>query len=134
MRPKFILCAETVIVDQSTNNLSIVGVFEDITPLSLPIIVPRMTIVSVVEREDGDPAETPCHVRVSMGDQILFEQDNSYAFQNKPRLRNIMLFGGMPLSQPGILRFEILVGGAVFQSYEVLVNTPAGPVVPRPAP
>ena len=131
MRAKILICAENIIIDQTTNNVSIINLFEQINPPALPIILPRMTILSIVEREESDSEVIPFVIRISSGNQVVFEQTNEYNFQNLQRSRNILLFGGMPITQPGILLFEILVNNSVFQTYKIIVTTPP---VPNPVP
>jgi hypothetical protein len=134
IRSKLLLCAEGITRDAESNNISVFNIYEELTPPSLPIIVPKMSILSVVERDQNDPNLFPATLRISLANQIVFEQQIEFNFQGLIRTRNIIVFGGMPITQPGTMDIVILINNDVFQTYQIRVNTPQVPLPQAPLP
>jgi hypothetical protein len=53
MRVQFALCAQSASVDRSSNRLSIFNVVDHFATSSLPIVIPAITFVSVIESDKG---------------------------------------------------------------------------------
>ena len=47
--------SEGASVDRNSNALSIFNMMEEINPVGLPLIIPTLVVIQVVEREDSDP-------------------------------------------------------------------------------
>ena len=52
---KLLFCAKAVIRDAATNEISVFGIIEEITPAGLPLLVPSFAVLAVFERDEGDP-------------------------------------------------------------------------------
>jgi hypothetical protein len=127
IRHKIILCAQGVVVDKKSNNISIFNIIDEISPRSFPAIVARLTILSVLERDADDPNEFDSRLHIAIGDRTILDQIIHYSFENTLRTRNIIEFGGMPLPQPGLLTVTIFKDDTRLQEYQIQIIEPAQP-------
>jgi hypothetical protein len=57
MKFKFIVISESSSVDKGSGNLSIFNIIESIKGPSFPILIPKMTVSSIIEFEEQDKSE-----------------------------------------------------------------------------
>ena len=122
--PRLLLCAEYVLTDRDSNNASVINILEEIAPTVLPIIIPRVAVLCIIERQEEDPEEAEILLRLTLHDQIIFEQQIPIDFLGRQRFRQTVLLGGLPITQPGILDVVVFLDDRVLQTYQVPVRTP----------
>jgi len=53
-RSRLLVCADRVLLDASTNNVSIVEVMDELHGTTFPRVLPRLQIYCAIERDDSD--------------------------------------------------------------------------------
>ncbi len=132
IRGRLLLCAEGVVIDQRSNNASAFEILEQLNPVSLPIVFPKLVVLSVFERDEGDPDKFPANIRVTLGESEILNQEVRHDFQGKKRTRHTFSIGGLPITQPGILEVSVQWGEAQVMSYTVEVTAPTKAKVKKP--
>ncbi|MBI3005007.1 MAG: hypothetical protein HYY49_06275 [Ignavibacteriales bacterium] len=130
--PKLLLCADAVVRDAQTNHISVFNIYEEFSPAGLPAIVPRLTVLAVLERLQDDPANVDARLRITLGERNLFERPVHIDFQGSLLARAIMSFEGFVLPAPGELHFSFAVGDAEIESYTLRIKAPPPHPVPQP--
>ena len=128
-RLNLFLCAEGVIVDQRSNNVSVFTILEDVTPEELPIVLAQFVVLAILERDEGDPEKCDCTLALSLNDEGMFEQDMVVDFQSKRRVRQMLHFGGVAIEKPGTLTASLEFGGEEAGEWHITVNPPKKPTV-----
>ncbi len=124
IRSKLLLCAENVILDSHTNSLSVINIFEDITPDGLPLMLPKFSILLILEREMEDPRDIELSIKIKLDDFVLYEVNQPTSFQDKLKARSIMTIGGLLIQKPG--RFSLQISAPNFEpmEYVIIIGTP----------
>lgn len=119
------LCADRVIRDAETNNISVIGILEGITPEGLPLFVPRLMIFALLNRDkEEDPSQIKCTIRIGIGDSKILEHELDIDFQDKARNRTIVNIGGLVISTNGMLEVSLLLGKQLLNKFNFIVNEP----------
>ncbi len=124
IRPKLLLCAEGAVVDKMTNNVSAFNILEQLNFRSLPVIIPRMVILNVLEREKDDPVVWKGKLRIELSGTVLLDQPLEHNFGDLARSRNLLTLGGLPITQPGVLETSLLEGEAKIITYKIDITMP----------
>ena len=104
--------AENVIIDQRTNKLSLVNVFENLESEGFPLFIPGLNLVLLGERDPADADGIPIHFAVSLGGRALLEAEGRVLFQpGVKRARCILTVGGLVVPEPGTLEFTASISG-----------------------
>jgi len=125
------VCAEGVSIDQRTNNLSIFSIFKEIVSVGFPFIFPRLTVVTMLQRDAEDP-DPQAELRIAHDGKEIFMGPIPVKFQNKPVTRFLFEVGGLALPNPGELEFQIYLDGKKQATYDVMVKPPSGPIIQQP--
>lgn len=120
--PKLLLCATGIVRDTQTNNISVFNILEQINFASFPGAIADFFILSVIERESGDPEVLTGKLCIKIGEISILEQDVEYNFQNKNRTRLIVGLGGLPIPQPGILSISMSYNGNELHKYNIQIE------------
>ena len=128
-RLNLFLCAEGVIVDRRSNNVSVFTILEEVKPQELPIVLAQFVVLAILERDEGDPDKCDCTLAISLNDEGIFEQHMEVDFQGKPRVRQMVHFGGVPIEKPGTLTASLELGGEEIGEWRITVNLPKKPTV-----
>jgi hypothetical protein len=102
----FSVC-EAGLVDANTNALRLINLIVDINAASFPVAVPKLAAVGIFEREEGDGELLPMNLLVSLNGETLSEVPWQIDFQGKRRVQTIAMLQGLPITQPGKLRFAL---------------------------
>jgi hypothetical protein len=129
VRPKLLLCAEGVVVDQRTNNTSAFNILEQLNFQSLPVVFPKMVILSVLERDKGDPEKWKGRLRIDLAGSVILDRPVEHNFQGKTRSRNMITIGGLPITQPGIMEISLVKGDEKIMLYTIEIVLPPAPKV-----
>jgi hypothetical protein len=122
IKPKLILCADYAMLDSQTNGVSVINILEDITPEGFPLFLPRLTILSILEKDPEDPDTVATRLVVRLNEQQIFTAETPIEFQGKKRNRHITVLGGVPIPNPGPLTAVVLIDGNEIHSYTVEIN------------
>jgi len=126
---KLLLCAEGIVVDQRSNNASAFNILEQLNFDSLPVAFPKMVILSLLERDEGDPDKWNGEIRITLGGSDLLKQPLNLDFSGLPRVRNMLTVGGLPITQPGTMEICLCEKEKKLMSYTIRVLGPKKPSV-----
>jgi len=119
------ICAERVIRDIQTNQISVINILEEMTPEGLPIFIQRLMIFAFLHREiKVDPEKITCIFRISTGSQKLFEHELDVHFQDKATNRSIVDIGGLVVPVTGVVEISLLLEETLLNKYSFRVNEP----------
>lgn len=129
MHCKLAALLQRVIIDQRSNNLTLVDVLDELRPATLPFVIPQLTALFVVERGAEDPLQADLVVTLLLDDAELVQMPATADFGQKLRVRMIVDIGGLLIQQPGMLRARLSRDGNELASYSVVIMPAAGPQV-----
>lgn len=129
IRAKLLLCAEGVVVDQRSNNASAFNILEQLNFDSLPVVFPKMVILSLLERDEGDPNKWNGEIRITLAGSDIVKQPLKLDFAGLHRVRNTLTLGGLPITQPGTMEICLYEKGKKVLSYTIQVLGPKKPSV-----
>ncbi len=121
---KLLLCAEGVVIDQKSNNVSIFNILEQINVEMLPAIIPKMVILSVLEKDESDDIEWKGEYSISIDGKEMGRKLLKHNFRGFLRSRNIMVVAGLPLPKPGTLEIALLKEEKKLASYTIEISAP----------
>jgi hypothetical protein len=104
------ICCELAIQDVRMNAMSLINISDEISSISFPVAVARLTAVALFEREASDPDSQQCKLLAHLNDQQLLDLDMAASFQGAARTRVLAEMQGIPLLAPGDLKFSVLAG------------------------
>lgn len=105
------ICADTILIDAALNSLSIVNVYEEISPESFPIVLPRIAAVFELIREQADPERGDGVITFSLGERELMRAPQNIDFQGKLRIRTVVAVHNLIIAGPGLLRVQFVLAG-----------------------
>lgn len=130
MDAKFLVCADSVAVDQRRNTLSIFHILEDFASPSFPFVVPRIAVVAHVVKEPEEPDEPEgVEVHIYLSDEQIFSGPMAMRFQGRLRLRAIADFQGLVVKAPGTLRVTLTKDQRELATWSIVVTDIGRPVV-----
>lgn len=129
IRSSLMLCANGVIRDAETNNISVFTIFENITPEGLPLLIPRFTVLAFLERDDSDPSEIKCSLLITLNEETILKQALDINFQDKKRNRTIVNISGLPIAKQGTLETSLWFNDNMLNRYKVDIKEPRRPKV-----
>lgn len=118
-RLKLATFADNVIIDQSTNSVSIIGIIEDIRSVTLPFVLPRFCIFMLLHKDPEDPNIQQGHVRLLSNGTVLHTFPVELNFQGMKNLRHTLMFGGYLVQHPGTLGAVLDIGEQQISLYEI---------------
>lgn len=113
------LCCEDIIRDADTNTISIHNIIEELNVESIPFIIPRFSVLYLIQREAGDEANSEKSLLLKIGDKEIKSFPIPINFEDKERTRNVIKIGGLPISLPGMLTVELNDGETVLSTISI---------------
>jgi hypothetical protein len=130
MELRFIVCAQSVTVDQRHNTLSLFHLVEEWSIPSFPFVMPPTTLIGLFERTLDEPNEPDrIEVVIRFGDRELIRKKLTTSFQGRLRMRTITEIGGVLVPAPGVVNFTLEFGENLSSNWKVVINSIARPVV-----
>lgn len=113
MKIKFALCAQTASVDRASNRISIFNVYDHFPVSSIPITIPSITFVSVVESDEGENT-TNIHgtIEIVVDETDLFKVEVPITFADHHLARIVLTFQGIPVRKTGPVTFKFSLPGS----------------------
>ena len=121
MHVSLFVVSDNMAIDARSNNVSIFTLLEEIGSPVFPILVPRVTVTAIFEREPDEP-DAAFQMRAAMGDKILFETPMGADFQGRSRTRSILEIGGFAVPGPGVIEFKLVKDGVTKVFWKVQVT------------
>lgn len=107
MKQDFVIVCESAIVDKQTNNLYILGIFENINAPNLPAIHPKISVVTKFSGGNGEHNHRII-IRHENGDKLV-EFPGKINFGSTGQAQYIGSLIGLPFKQYGKHIIEIYV-------------------------
>lgn len=121
-RLEFFVVSEGLSVDKFTNQLSLFNILEEVASDNFPSVLPYFVAVSMWMMEAGDgERDFQCMLRVTMPNLAPTEFTTNFKFISR-RHRVLQRIQGLPLNEPGVLRFEVLLNGEHAATHEVDIS------------
>ena len=126
---RLMFCADGIAIDQRTNTVSAFSIVEEAHPEGFPAVLPRLHVVTWLEREDEDEPRVQLTLRVGLGDETLVDRPIDIDFQARLKTRSIVVLTGVTVPRLGILQISLWNGDQRVNTYEIFVTPPARPRV-----
>lgn len=134
MRVKLTLFSESVILDGRSNLVSIINLFEGITPFGFPATIPKLTFLVMLEREQNEQNEYTGNITLTNNRHSLFNGPITINFQGGVQTRLILEINGVLIHEPGVITGRISVNGTDLVIEETININAAVNVSSQPIP
>jgi hypothetical protein len=104
----FAIAANRVIVDSISNQVSIIDLFEQLKAPSFPVLVPRLTLLYYVSRDQGDPTTKDLMVVCKLSDTEIFKVAVKVDFKDEESTRIVLGIDGLTLNEPGMFQAYLM--------------------------
>ncbi|MBL7068805.1 MAG: hypothetical protein ISS34_03000 [Candidatus Omnitrophica bacterium] len=131
IRSVIMFCAEGVVQDAQTNNISAFNIFQRLASPAFPLFIQKFYVFNLLEREDSDPAIIDCRIVITNNEIELFSFPARIDFRNSNLTRSIGTIVGLSITNPGTLTFTFYMGSTSLASYIIKVdntNPPQGTI------
>ena len=122
MKSVYMLCAEGVVVDRRTNNVSIFNMMEEINSVGFPLLINKLYAVCLINREANDEDTTEANFEFKLDNKVLLNANTSINFQNRQKTRSVLEVSGLVIPVPGTLKVSLLKDGDVISFNEIVIN------------
>jgi hypothetical protein len=103
MRVKLFLCSDSSAIDIRTNSASAFHILEEAMGMGLPFVIPRISIITIIERDDNEPNVANMTLRLSLNERQIFENPIELTFQGRNVARTIVDVHNIVIPVPGDL-------------------------------
>ena len=118
---KLFLCSDSASIDVRTNTISAFHITEQLMTASFPVAIPRISVVTVLNREQSDPEQIRFELEALLGGQQVASGPFPINFGRQLSARGVGEMLGLVLPSPGTLRFVLKNGDAVMASWAISV-------------
>ncbi len=116
------LCAEGIVRDVESNNISIFNVLEEVSSTTFPIYFQRFFVFAAAGKSGDDSGKPICNLDVRLNGDLLLSLPFTLDFQGKPRTKTIISIGGLVVPTSGILRTAFVCDQQEINSCEIAVK------------
>lgn len=95
MQTKLFLCANSSALDSRRNTISIFHVLEEVHAPAYPVVLAGMSVVALLELDEGEPLNPEIELRVFLGKEQLFAGPFQANFQVRRKARALAEFNGL---------------------------------------
>lgn len=123
-RLEFFVVAESLSIDQATNELSIFNIWEEVRSPGFPLIIPKCAAISLWRSEPNDAGQDwTAAVRVTPPGEPTIELPITFRFaENELRHRITQRIQGIPVQREGDLHFELVLSGKHIAEHIITVQ------------
>ena len=129
MKITLLTCAESVVVDQRTNKVSVFNVIDSINVPLFPFVMQRMTVLSMFSRTPEEPVEPQgFELVIALAGQELLRSGLQMNFSHHPQLRHMFEVQSVVIATPGVLTISVTDPNRLaLASWDVLVTNIGAP-------
>jgi hypothetical protein len=109
--PRLFFCCDSFSADQRSNTISAFHIMENLTVAALPVVIPRVTVIAVLSREEDDPPTPDFQLEVRLGDQQLVAHPFNVNFANYLTTKAVAELNAIVVQTPGQLSFVLRQAG-----------------------
>lgn len=131
-RLEFFVVAESVVVDQVTNEASVFNIYEEIRSEGFPLLIHKCAAISLWLSEPGDE-DKDCQavLRIILPGEEAKDFPTNFKFTAETRRHRVtQRIYGLPVSREGDLRFELLLNGRHAAEHLVTIRKVASVDIP----
>ncbi len=125
------LCAQGVVIDTETNNVSIFNLLEEIHGNEFPLFFPRIDFFTLLTRKEEDPKVINTTLSIVNNKNELTTIKYSINFGNKLRIRLRLGIAGLLINTTGKLKFILKKDNKKICSYDIKVSTIKPKIEPK---
>ena len=126
MKATTFVVSEGASVDKRSNMLSIFSIIREMKAPTLPMVIPRMTVVAVLEREENESEEPGITLRGKQGKERLFDFPVKTQFGGKKLVTRLIVdIRSIRVTQAEPLVLQLIWGGRQRATYQVLIQAEA---------
>lgn len=129
---RLLVCAEEVIIDRTTNNVSLINLLEEFSAVGFPAVKQKICVFTLLAREPTDPNTVTGTLVAKIGEEEILRGEAQFDFADKPRNRHTSRIAGLVVQTPGVLKFSLILNGVEVGSHSIMVRGPA-PRIDAPA-
>jgi len=116
---RLILCAKSVVHDNTKNTLSVDTILENVASLTYPVEVAQMDFLIVLDKEPTDPDSYDCVLRISVDDSNIIDVDATVNFSGQQKTRLVERIYNYTIPRPGNLKFIFFLNEKCLDEYVV---------------
>jgi hypothetical protein len=127
-------CAQSAVIDQQSNAMSIFNIMQEINAPGFPFAIAGMviaTLISLDEGETGDP--TDVRIRMNLGEMQLLDAPMILQFQGRRNLRHISGIQALLIPTPHDLTVSIHQGDTVLATWPIEIRHVGAPAIENAA-
>jgi len=130
MNARFLLCAESIAVDQRRNSLSLFHIIEELNIAAFPIAIPYMAVVAMFDRTLEEPSDPEgVELTIFLGNQEISRGAMRLNFQGHLSMKAIYEVGGLVLAGPGTLEVAVTLENRKLATWPITLKNIGQPVV-----
>jgi hypothetical protein len=131
MRVRLMACAQSAVIDQGTNAMSIFNIFQEFNAPGFPFAIAGMVVATLFSLDEGEPADDPADVRMQMtlGGRQLADVPMPLQFQGRRNLRHISNIQGVLITTPDDLVVSIYRGDNVLATWPIEIRHVGAPAI-----
>ena len=123
MKCNQLICAQSVITDKTSNQISIINIYETALVALFPTQIPVLTLYISFEREDGDELDVSVLLLITLNETEILRQPMSITFiDGDPRNNTTVNMQGLIIGGPGELKFSILANDNELETYSFAIK------------
>ena len=122
MKSVYMLCADGIVIDRRTNNVSLFNVMEELNSVGFPLLINKLYAICLMNREAHDEDTTEARFEFKLDNKVLLKANTNINFQQKHRTRVVLEVSGLILPVPGTLKVSLLREGEVIAFNEIEIN------------
>jgi hypothetical protein len=105
---KNIIVSDSTSVDKDTGNLSLFNIFNNISAPAFPVVLNRIVITVILEREQSDKLDGSAEFIVKQNDKIDFNQIIPFLFKGNTYGTNVIVkLNNYIIREPGKVEFIV---------------------------
>ncbi|MDD5681270.1 MAG: hypothetical protein PHI59_08545 [Candidatus Omnitrophica bacterium] len=129
IKSTIMLCAEGIVRDTESNNISVFNILEQFTSEGFPLFIQKFYVFNYLERELADPSQIDCQVIITNNNAELASVPIHIDFLDKLRNRAIVTVNGLAILNPGRLTARMMLNGVELGSYKIDVVSSRPPEI-----
>src|ERR1700685_2269517 len=121
MKVQFALCAQTASVDRASNRISIFNVIDHIPATTLPIILPALTFVSILEKDTHEATTYRGVFEGKINNNVVVRGEVPVSFVKGRLARVLLTLNAIPIREYGTLSFSLVIPDIVTAEAQVQI-------------
>lgn len=119
LRSRFIACADTALRDAETQQVSLIGLLEEIAAPGFPLMLPRLSVYAKFDRDPSDPDTFSCMLQLSVGQLSVGSCRFELGFATTLASRALIHVSEIMIPSSGVLRAVVQHQGESVAGIEI---------------